>query len=139
MATLLTVLPRHQRIPFFLITTPSLSRISRAFPPLADDVTSFLLQLGRIANASSSKCSYMAAGLTSPTKSMALVDEDVGAKVGLKLASPSSTSSIAANHNSLEERRETFSTLDSAEVGLMDVVREVFEDVVGVAALLKQS
>ena len=33
----------------------------------------------------------------------------------------------------------TFSTLDAAEVGLMDVVKDVFEEVVDVAALLKQS
>ena len=38
-----------------------------------------------------------------------------------------------------EEQRPSFSTLDAAEVGLMDVIKEVFESVVDVAALLNQN
>lgn len=134
MATLLAVLPRHQRIPFFLITTPSLSRISRAFPPLAEDVTSLLLQLGRICNASTAKCSYMAAGLMSSSPEIEATDGDLQ-DVIKSSSSPKESSNIIK----LEEHRPSFSTLDAAEVGLMDVVKEVFENVVDVAALLNQN
>ncbi|XP_077996243.1 integrator complex subunit 2-like [Glandiceps talaboti] len=50
MSTLLTVLPSDKRSQFFLPTLPALVRICRAFPPLYDDITSMLQQIGRICN-----------------------------------------------------------------------------------------
>nr|XP_006823115.1 PREDICTED: integrator complex subunit 2-like [Saccoglossus kowalevskii] len=54
MSTLLTVLPSDKRSRFFLPTLPALVRICQAFPPLYDDITSMLQQMGRICNSHSS-------------------------------------------------------------------------------------
>ncbi|XP_071945249.1 integrator complex subunit 2-like [Antedon mediterranea] len=50
--THLTVLPGDERGKFFAPLLPSLVRIARAFPPLYDDITSFLVQLGQVCQAS---------------------------------------------------------------------------------------
>ncbi|XP_038059605.1 integrator complex subunit 2-like [Patiria miniata] len=48
MSTLLTVLPSESLCQFFLPTLPSLVRICQAFPPMYEDVTSLLTQIGRM-------------------------------------------------------------------------------------------
>ncbi|XP_071790085.1 integrator complex subunit 2-like [Asterias amurensis] len=48
MSTLLTVLPSEKLCQFFLPTLPSLVRICQAFPPMYEDVTSLLTQIGRM-------------------------------------------------------------------------------------------
>nr|KAI8738299.1 integrator complex subunit 2 [Biomphalaria glabrata] len=48
MFTLLTVLEKGEWVTFFRQTVPSLVAICEAFPPLCDDVTSLLSQLGRV-------------------------------------------------------------------------------------------
>lgn len=54
LSTLLTVLPTSTRASLFRPVLPALVRICGAFPPLADDTISFLLQLGRVATAQAS-------------------------------------------------------------------------------------
>ncbi|KAK2582438.1 hypothetical protein KPH14_004748 [Odynerus spinipes] len=46
--TLLGVLPAKDRVSLFMPVLPSLMRICLAFPPLAEDTTGLLLQLGRV-------------------------------------------------------------------------------------------
>ncbi|KAH9503168.1 Integrator complex subunit 2 [Bulinus truncatus] len=48
MFTLLTVLEKGEWVAFFRQTVPSLLPICEAFPPLGDDVTTLLSQLGRV-------------------------------------------------------------------------------------------
>ncbi|XP_041348716.1 integrator complex subunit 2-like [Gigantopelta aegis] len=48
MFTLLTVLDSEERIKFFLQTVPCLLNFCKAFPPLCEDVTTLLTQVGRI-------------------------------------------------------------------------------------------
>ncbi|XP_057339927.1 integrator complex subunit 2-like [Microplitis mediator] len=49
--TLLGVLPAKERVVLFMPVLPALTRICLAFPPLAEDTTGLLLQLGRISSA----------------------------------------------------------------------------------------
>ncbi|EFN80684.1 Integrator complex subunit 2 [Harpegnathos saltator] len=49
--TLLGVLPAEERVVLFMPVLESLTRICLAFPPLAEDITSLLLQLGRVSSA----------------------------------------------------------------------------------------
>lgn len=49
--TLLGVLSAEDRIVLFMPVLSSLTRICLAFPPLAEDTTSLLLQLGRVSSA----------------------------------------------------------------------------------------
>ena len=44
----LTVLPSNGRTEIYLPALPALVRIGTAFPPLVDDIVSFLVQLGRV-------------------------------------------------------------------------------------------
>uniref|UniRef100_A0A8C4SC60 Integrator complex subunit 2 n=2 Tax=Erpetoichthys calabaricus TaxID=27687 RepID=A0A8C4SC60_ERPCA len=48
MGTLLTVLTRAKRFTFFMPTLPCLVSFCQAFPPLYDDVTSLLVQIGQV-------------------------------------------------------------------------------------------
>ncbi|CAL1529921.1 unnamed protein product [Lymnaea stagnalis] len=48
MFTLLSVLEKNEWVAFFQQTVPSLLPICEAFPPLCDDVTALLTQLGRV-------------------------------------------------------------------------------------------
>ncbi|XP_072034600.1 integrator complex subunit 2-like [Amphiura filiformis] len=48
MSTLLAVLPEEKLSQFFLPTLPALIRICQAFPPMYEDVTSLLIQIGRM-------------------------------------------------------------------------------------------
>ncbi|XP_015518272.1 integrator complex subunit 2 isoform X1 [Neodiprion virginianus] len=48
LATLLGVLPAKGRVLLFMPVLPALTRICLAFPPLAEDTTALLLQLGRV-------------------------------------------------------------------------------------------
>ncbi|XP_052246674.1 integrator complex subunit 2-like isoform X3 [Dreissena polymorpha] len=48
MFAMITVLETKQRVEFFCDTLPSLAQVCRAFPPLCEDVTSLLLQIGRV-------------------------------------------------------------------------------------------
>ncbi|XP_067686242.1 integrator complex subunit 2-like isoform X2 [Haliotis asinina] len=48
MFTMLTVLESEMRVLFFQETVPCLFNICKAFPPLCDDVTSLLTQIGRV-------------------------------------------------------------------------------------------
>ncbi|XP_069766628.1 integrator complex subunit 2 [Narcine bancroftii] len=48
MGTILTVLTQAKRFAFFMPTLPCLVSFCRAFPPLCDDVTSFLIQTGQV-------------------------------------------------------------------------------------------
>ncbi|XP_033123286.1 integrator complex subunit 2-like isoform X2 [Anneissia japonica] len=50
--TNLMVLPGDERGKFFAPLLPSLVRIAKAFPPLYEDITSFLIQLGQVCGAS---------------------------------------------------------------------------------------
>ncbi|KAJ7373791.1 Integrator complex subunit 2 [Desmophyllum pertusum] len=49
LSSLLATLPASKRGPFFTPTLPTLVRFCRAFPPLCDEATGFLLELGRVA------------------------------------------------------------------------------------------
>lgn len=49
LSSLLATLPFSKRAPFFTPTLPTLVRFCRAFPPLCDEATGFLLELGRVA------------------------------------------------------------------------------------------
>lgn len=49
--TLLGVLPAEERVVLFIPVLESLTRICLAFPPLAEDITGLLLQLGRVSAA----------------------------------------------------------------------------------------
>lgn len=49
LSSLLATLPASKRASFFTPTLPTLVRFCRAFPPLCDEATSFLLELGRVA------------------------------------------------------------------------------------------
>lgn len=49
--TLLGVLSAEDRIVLFMPVLSSLTRICLAFPPLAEDITGLLLQLGRVSTA----------------------------------------------------------------------------------------
>ncbi|XP_053598373.1 integrator complex subunit 2-like [Microplitis demolitor] len=49
--TLLGALPAKERVVLFMPVLPALTRICLAFPPLAEDTTGLLLQLGRISSA----------------------------------------------------------------------------------------
>lgn len=44
----LTVLENKERVNFFLETVPCLTKVCQAFPPLCEDVTSILHQIGRV-------------------------------------------------------------------------------------------
>merc|ERR1712071_18338 len=48
LSTLLSVLPTQGRTEIYLPSLPALVRIATAFPPLLEDIISFLVQLGRI-------------------------------------------------------------------------------------------
>uniref|UniRef100_A0A4W3JCT6 Integrator complex subunit 2 n=1 Tax=Callorhinchus milii TaxID=7868 RepID=A0A4W3JCT6_CALMI len=48
MQTILTVLTQAKRFAFFMPTLPCLVSFCRAFPPLYDDVTSLLIQIGQV-------------------------------------------------------------------------------------------
>ncbi|EFX85507.1 hypothetical protein DAPPUDRAFT_300423 [Daphnia pulex] len=48
LSTLLSVLPSNGRTEIYLPALPALVRIATAFPPLVDDIVSFLVQLGRV-------------------------------------------------------------------------------------------
>lgn len=43
-----SVLDSKERVNFFLETVPCLTKVCQAFPPLCEDVTSFLHQIGRV-------------------------------------------------------------------------------------------
>ena len=58
LSSLLATLPASKRGPFFTPTLPTLVRFCRAFPPLCDEATGFLLELGRVA------ASHASAGFT---------------------------------------------------------------------------
>lgn len=45
---MVSVLETKQRVEFFYETLPSLAQVCRAFPPLCEDVTTLLLQIGRV-------------------------------------------------------------------------------------------
>ena len=49
LSSLLATLPASKRAPFFSPVLPTLVRFCRAFPPLCDEATGFLLELGRVA------------------------------------------------------------------------------------------
>lgn len=49
LSSLLATLPASKRAAFFTPTLPTLVRFCRAFPPLCDEATGFLLELGRVA------------------------------------------------------------------------------------------
>lgn len=49
--TLLGVLPAKDRVILFMPVLSALTRICLAFPPLAEDTTGLLLQLGRVSSA----------------------------------------------------------------------------------------
>ena len=51
LTTLLGVLPAKDRVVLFMPVLSSLTRICLAFPPLADDCTALLFQLGRVSSA----------------------------------------------------------------------------------------
>ncbi|XP_062598976.1 integrator complex subunit 2-like [Saccostrea cucullata] len=48
MFTMIGVLENTERVNFFLETVPCLTKVCQAFPPLCEDVTSFLHQIGRV-------------------------------------------------------------------------------------------
>ncbi|XP_041092463.1 integrator complex subunit 2-like [Polyodon spathula] len=48
MGTLLTVLTQDKRFSFFMPTLPCLVSFCQAFPPLYDDVTALLIQVGQV-------------------------------------------------------------------------------------------
>lgn len=48
MFTMIGVLENKERVNFFLETVPCLTKVCQAFPPLCEDVTSFLHQIGRV-------------------------------------------------------------------------------------------
>ncbi|XP_074636420.1 integrator complex subunit 2-like isoform X2 [Acropora palmata] len=50
LSSLLATLPFSKRAAFFTPTLPTLVRFCRAFPPLCDEATGFLLELGRVAS-----------------------------------------------------------------------------------------
>lgn len=50
LSSLLATLPFSKRASFFTPTLPTLVRFCRAFPPLCDEATGFLLELGRVAS-----------------------------------------------------------------------------------------
>ncbi|XP_022906481.1 integrator complex subunit 2 [Onthophagus taurus] len=54
---LLGSISSNQRIKLFTPILPALVRISEAFPPLVEDVTQLLLQLGRVSKSQASLCS----------------------------------------------------------------------------------
>ena len=75
----------------------------------------------------------MAAGLLAPkTKTK-------GDRESTESSPKTTASNTTMAMDDQQKTTTTFSTLDAAEVGLMDVVKDVFEEVVDVAALLKQS
>ena len=49
LSSLLATLPASKRVAFFTPALPALVRFCRAFPPLCDEATGFLLELGRVA------------------------------------------------------------------------------------------
>lgn len=49
LSSLLATLPASKRSSFFTPALPTLVRFCRAFPPLCDEATGFLLELGRVA------------------------------------------------------------------------------------------
>ena len=49
LSSLLATLPASKRVAFFTPSLPALVRFCRAFPPLCDEATGFLLELGRVA------------------------------------------------------------------------------------------
>ena len=49
LSSLLATLPASKRASFFTPTLPTLVRLCRTFPPLCDEATGFLLELGRVA------------------------------------------------------------------------------------------
>lgn len=49
LSSLLATLPSSKRVPFFTPALPALVRFCHAFPPLCDEATGFLLELGRVA------------------------------------------------------------------------------------------
>lgn len=60
LATLLGVLPAKDRVVLFMPVLSSLTRICLAFPPLAEDTTGLLFQLGRVSSAQSALGDKMA-------------------------------------------------------------------------------
>lgn len=65
LSSLLATFPSGKRVPFFTPALPALVRFCHAFPPLCDEATGFLLELGRVAVSHASASAAFTLGKTS--------------------------------------------------------------------------
>jgi len=138
LSSLLATLPASKRASFFTPTLPTLVRLCRAFPPLCDEATGFLLELGRVAASHASASAGHSLGTPgcildqlSPEQQHAAEDqEDHGF----------TDDSWFPSDNTLEKESTVVeSHAKSNDVGLCQAIEKTFLDLSKVAVVKQQN
>ncbi|KAL9980911.1 hypothetical protein ACROYT_G009553 [Oculina patagonica] len=138
LSSLLATLPASKRAPFFTPTLPTLVRFCRAFPPLCDEASGFLLELGRVAASHASASAGFTLGTPgsllhqlSSTQQQEISDqEDHGF----------TDESWLPNDFKLEEEKSVLDgQFDTSDVGLCQAIEKVFLDLTKVAVVRQQN
>lgn len=139
LCSLLATLPATKRASFFTPALPTLVRFCRAFPPLCEEATSFLLELGRVAASHASASAGHSLGSPaclldelSPQQQVETVDEeDHGFTEDSWLANDTTYENETGF--ALENR------VKSADAGLCQAIEKTFLDLTKVAVVKQQN
>lgn len=138
LSSLLATLPASKRAPFFSPILPTLVRFCRAFPPLCDDATGFLLELGRVAVSHASA----SAGFTLGTPGSLLHQLSSKQQQETSEQEDHGFTDDSWSPNDLKLENETGildSEFDNTDVGLCQAIEKVFLDVTKVAVVRQQN
>lgn len=119
MFTLSSALATEERVEYLIRTVPSLVRVCQAFPPLCEDVTSLLTQVGRICIASLSSTSNIVQ-TTFPN------DEEMD-----------NSPDVLANGNGRKVSTYVKGTTSARYLKLHQIVRTTFSEIVQKAVVMK--